>query len=240
VESGKLSRTRWTRGIWIVATVTVIAGFAVSIYLVFISTGIERNLGFSQKIFYFHVPCAWITYLAFGIAAISSILYLIRNNQVWDSIAYSSIELGTVFTTLVIVTGPLWARPTWGAYWVWDARLTTTLILWLIELSYLLLRAFVEEPEKAAKYGAVLALLGALDIPIIHYSVVLWRGMHPVVMQSDAGGGGLPSEFFVALMISLATFTLLFFLLLTVRVRLELVRSRLTNVRNRIFEQGLA
>ncbi|HDS74425.1 MAG TPA: cytochrome C assembly protein, partial [Firmicutes bacterium] len=206
--------------LWLIATILVIVGFVVSVYLVFIGTGIERNLGFSQKIFYFHVPCAWITYLAFGIAAVSSVIFLIRSNPIWDSIAYASIELGTVFTTLVIVTGPLWARPTWGAYWVWDPRLTTTLILWLIELSYLLLRAFVDEPEKAAKYGAILALLGALDIPIIHYSVVLWRGMHPAVIRSEAGSGGLPHEFFVALMVSLATFTLLFFMLLIVRVRL--------------------
>jgi heme exporter protein C len=224
--------------IWIGATVLVITGFAVSIYLVFITTGIERNLGFTQKIFYFHVPCAWITYLAFAITAICSIAYLIRRSEIWDAIAYSSIEIGTVFTTLVIITGPLWARPTWGAFWVWDARLTTTLILWLIELAYLLLRTFIEEPEKAAKYAAVVGLLGAIDIPIIHYSVVMWRGMHPAVMQKSAGGGGLPGDFFAALMVSMAAFTLLFIMLLIVRVHLQTLRGRIHELREHLLESG--
>ena len=227
--------------LWPLGVALTIAGFATSIYMVFIATGIERNLGFTQKIFYFHVPCAWVTYLAFAITAVCSIVYLIRRNTWWDNVAYASLEVGTVFTTLVIVTGPIWGRPTWGTYWVWDARLTTTLILWLIELAYLLLRAFIEEPEKAAKYAAVLGLLGALDIPVVHYSVVLWRGMHPSVIQGtpDGGSGGMPPEFVTALMISLATFTLLFFLLLNARLRIERLQMRVYGLRQHFLERGI-
>jgi heme exporter protein C len=228
------------RIVWPVAVAAVIAGFAVSVWMIFIYTSIEPQIGFSQKIFYFHVPSAWIAYMAFAVAAVGSVIYLIKRNVFWDALAFSSIETGMVFTTLVLITGPLWARPAWGAYWVWDARLTTTLILWLIQVTYLLLRAYIDEREKAAKYSAILALLGALDIPLVHYSVVLWRGMHPSVMHSgrEGGGQGMPPEFTVALMVSLVTFTILFFLLLAVRTRLELARMRLNGVRQQVLEHG--
>jgi len=224
--------------LWAFGTILVASGFVWSLYLVFISTGLDRVLGFSQKIFYFHVPCAWITYLAFVVSGFGSVAYLLRRTSAWDHLAYASLEVGTVFTTLVLVTGPLWARSTWGAYWVWDARLTTTLVLWLIEIAYLLLRAFLEEPGKAARYSAVLGLLGLIDIPIIHYSVVLWRGMHPdpVVMSRKGFGSGLPGDFLMALIVSLATFTVLYVMLVAVRFRLETVRERVRFLR----QQALA
>ena len=233
----------WSKALWVTGVAATSVGFAVSIYMAFIVTGIERTLGFSQKIFYFHVPCAWVTYLAFAITAVGSVAYLITRKPRWDQLACSSLEVGTLFTTLVLISGPLWARPTWGAYWVWDSRLTTTLILWLIEIAYLLLRAYVEEPEKAATYGAVVGLIGALDIPIVHYSVKLWRGMHPAVLAQSAADGsgaaaksGLPPEFLLTLMISLASFTLLFVMLLMVRVRLQAARMQLVMLRYKLFE----
>lgn len=231
--------THRTSPLWALGTILLIIGFISSLYLVFVRTGLEENLGFTQKIFYFHVPCAWVTYLAFVIAGIASIAYLVRRSSNWDRLAHASLEVGTVFTTLVLITGPLWAKPTWGAYWVWDARLTTTLVLWLIEIAYLLLRAFVEEPGKAAKYCAVLGLLGVIDLPIIHYSVVLWRGLHPeaVIMSQRGFGAGLPREFLVALMVSLGTFTLLYVMLLAARCRLEVARDRLSALRQRVLER---
>ena len=227
------------RILWPGGVALTITGFALSLYLVFIRTAVDRELGFTQKIFYFHVPCAWVTFLAFAITAASSIVFLVTRRTWWDDLAYSSLEVGTVFTTLVLVTGPLWAKPTWGAYWVWDARLTTTLVLWLVEVAYLLLRAFIEEPERAAKYAAVLGLLGALDIPIVHYSVALWRGMHPspVVMAREGFGAGLPLDFLVALLVSLVSFTLLFVMLTATRLRLEAVRGRLAALRHRANER---
>jgi len=228
-----------TSRLWIAGTMLVIGGLVSSLYLIFIRTGLEETLGFSQKIFYFHVPCAWVTYLAFAVSGIASVAYLVRSSPRWDRIAHASLEVGTVFTTLVLVTGPLWAKPAWGVYWVWDARLTTTLILWLIEIAYLLLRVFVEEPGKAAKYCAVMGLLGVIDLPIIHYSVVLWRGIHPdpVVISRKGFGAGLPSEFLLTLMVSLATFTLLYVMLVGVRYRLEVVRERVNLLRQRALER---
>ena len=200
-----------------------------SIYLIFVGTGIERQLGFSQKIFYFHVPSAWVTYLAFTVTGICSIAFLFRRRAWLDDLAHASLEVGTVFTTLVLVTGPLWAKPAWGAYWVWDARLTTTLVLWLIEVSYLMLRSFMDDRRKAAVSSAVLAVLGLVDIPLIHQSVVLWRGMHPdpVVARREGFGSGLPPEFLFALMVSLATFTLLFVALTWVRYSIARMQDRI-------------
>ncbi|HQK22265.1 MAG TPA: cytochrome c biogenesis protein [Candidatus Latescibacteria bacterium] len=204
-----------------VLTILAAVGFPISLYLIFVATPLDAELGFTQKIFYFHVPCAWITYLAFFVGSGSGVAYLLRRSRRWDHLAHASIEVGTVFTTLVLVTGPLWARPAWGAYWVWDARLTTTFVLWLIEIAYLLLREFVEEPEKAARFCAVLGLLGALDVPVIHFSVVLWRGLHPeaVVLSQRGFASGLPADFLVALVVSLATFTVLFGVMLSLRYR---------------------
>lgn len=230
--------THRTSPLWALGTILLVVGFIWSLYLIFIRTGLEETLGFSQKIFYYHVPCAWVTFLAFGVTGVTSIAYLVRRSMRWDRIAQASLEVGTVFTTLVLITGPMWARTAWGAFWVWDPRLTTTLILWLIEIAYLLLRSFVEEPGKAAKYCAVLGLLGVIDIPIIHYSVVLWRGIHPdpVVMSKKGFGAGLPHEFLVALMVSLATFTLLYVMLVTVRYRLEMARERASLLRQQLLE----
>jgi len=208
-------------------------GFPVSLYFIFVATPLDAGLGFTQKIFYFHVPCAWITYLAFFIGSGSGVAYLSKRSRHWDHLAHASIEVGTVFTTLVLVTGPLWARPTWGTYWVWDARLTTTFVLWLIEIAYLLLREFVEEPEKAARFCAVLGLLGALDVPVIHFSVVLWRGLHPeaVVLSQRGFASGLPADFLMALVVSLATFTLLFGVMLSLRYRILRAAEQINDLR---------
>jgi heme exporter protein C len=228
-------------GIWwtLAATLTA-AGFLASLYLVFISTPLDATLGFTQKIFYYHVPCAWVTYLAFFIGAGSGVMFLVRRSMAWDHLAHASIEVGTVFTTLVLITGPLWARPTWGAYWVWDTRLTTTFILWLMELSYLLLRAFIDEPDKAARFCAVLGLLGALDVPVIHFSVVMWRSLHPdaVVLSQRGFGAGLPTDFLIALLVSLATFTLLFGLLTALRYHSLRLRGLLDEMRQQTARSG--
>jgi heme exporter protein C len=226
--------------IWTVLSGATIIGFAVTFYLVFVSTPMDRGLGFTQKIFYVHVPCAWVAYLAFVIAGIGGIVYLLRRDDRWDFLAHASMEVGFVFTTLVIVTGPLWAKPTWGAYWVWDARLTTTLVLWMIQVGYLVLRSFMTQRDKAARSSAVLAIFGLVDIPVIHYSVRLWRGLHPdpVVMSSRGFGAGLPPEFLTALFVSLATFTLLFVLLVVVRYRIEATRADVASLHFRLNHVG--
>ena len=184
----------------------------------------EATMGDAQRIFYFHVPSAWIGFLAFFIVFISSILYLRTGARKWDALALASAEIGVVFTTLVLLTGPIWAKAAWGAFWVWDARLTTTLILWFIYAGYLTLRSSVDDIRKA-RLAAVLGIVGFLDVPVIYISVEVWRTMHPTLVINDSGG--LEPAMRTTLMVALASFTLLYGLLLVARLRLEQKRDAL-------------
>jgi len=189
----------------------------------------EKTEGIVQRIMYIHIPSAWIAFFAFFIVFVSSILYLWKNEREWDIYAQASAEIGVVFCSLVLITGPLWAKPIWGTWWVWDARLTSTLVLWLIYVAYLMLRAQTEPGSMRAKYSAVVGIVGFLDIPLIHFSVLWWENMHPKpkIITSEGVGTGMATSMFATLMISLAAFTLLYFLLMGQRVRLEKMRDEI-------------
>src|SRR5512146_3429603 len=160
----------------------------------------ELTMGEVQRIFYYHVPSAWTAFLCFFANFMASIAYLVRRRPGTDAFALATAEVGVVFCTVVLVTGPLWARPVWGIWWTWDARLTTTLILWLIYVACMLVRASVAEPERAARYAAVIGVIGFLDVPIIRQSVVWWRTLHPgPTIVQEGGGTGLPPEMMVTL-----------------------------------------
>ncbi len=178
--------------------------------------------------FYFHVPSAWIGFLAFFVVFIASLLFLRARQRRWDALALASAEIGVVFTTLVLLTGPLWAKVVWGVFWVWDARLTTTLILWLIYVAYLMLRSSAEG-ERRQRFAAVLGIVGFLDVPLIYLSVSWWRTMHPGYLATEPGG--LAPQMTQTLMVALASFTVLFALLLVARLRLEQARDRLSVLR---------
>lgn len=143
---------------------------------------VELNQGVAQKIFYWHVPSAMTMMLFYILGGVASIAYIMKRAPWYDRIAISFIEVGFLFCTIVLVTGPLWARPVWGTWWTWEPRLTSTLFVWLVFLGYFLLRASIENRETARLYGAVLALFGCLDIPIIMLAVKLWRGIHPQIL----------------------------------------------------------
>src|SRR6058998_3753893 len=136
-------------------------------------TPLEAKQGAAQKIFYIHVPAAWVAFLAFFLVAVASGVYLWLRDQRLDRFAESSAEVGVVFTTVVLVTGPLWAKPIWGTYWTWDARLTSTLFLWFIYVAYVVLRGAIDDRDMRARYSAVIGILGAFLIPFIHLSVYL-------------------------------------------------------------------
>jgi heme exporter protein C len=175
-----------------------------------------------QRIFYFHVPAAWLAYLAFAIVFVSSIAYLRTSARGWDLLAQASAELGVIFTSLVLITGPIWARPVWGTWWQWDARLTSTLVLWLTYVGYLFLRGLVTEPGRAGRLAAVVGIVGFVDVPIVHFSVNWWRTLHPIGptpadLQRESGLG---SPELLAFFAALIAFTLLFAWLLALRVRL--------------------
>jgi heme exporter protein C len=173
-------------------------------------TPTEARQGPAQKIFYVHVPAAAAgLYLACPLAALASVLYLWLRDEKLDRVAESAAEVGLVFLSVVLVTGPLWARPVWGVWWAWDPNLTMTVILWAIYASYLMLRAFGGEDDAVRRYAAVLGIVGFLDVPIVHQSVTWWRGQHPGPIVTAPGGPAMPAEMFQALLVSLVGFTLL-------------------------------
>lgn len=174
-------------------------------------TPLELRQGAAQKIFYIHVPAAWVAFLAFALVAIASGVFLWLRDPRLDRFAESSAEVGVVFTTVVLITGPLWAKPIWGTYWAWwDVRLVSTLFLWFIYVAYIVLRGAVESPTLRARYSAVLGILGALLIPFIHLSVYLFATLHPLPIVAKASKPSLPGEMLLTLFISLAAFTLLY------------------------------
>ena len=184
---------------------------AVTLYLVFLWVPTEQNLGISQRIFYFHVPLAWLGMLSIVIVAFASAMHLITRKEKWDSLAYTTAELGVVFITLLLVTGIIWNKPAWGRWWTWEARLTTTLILWFIYVSYLMLRAYGPKGSQGARYGAVVALIGAIDTPIIYMATTWWRTQHPEMNIGPlAESGGLDSRMQLTMWISVLTFTILY------------------------------
>ncbi len=211
------------RVIRVLAPITLL-NIAVALYMALFYAPRERTMGDAQRIFYFHVPSAWIGFLAFFVVFVCSLLYLVKRDPKWDAVARSSAEIGVVFTTLVLVTGPLWAKAAWGAYWVWDARLTTTLVLWLIYIGYLMLRSSVDDTRRA-RMSAVIGILGFLDVPIIYLSVTWWRTMHPTLLVTESGG--LEPPMVRTLMVALLSFTFLYAWLMLARVRLEMKRDRL-------------
>jgi len=180
----------------------------------------EEKMGVVQRIFYFHVPSAMMAFLGVGLCAVLSALYLWRRDRRLDAAAEAAGELGVVFCTIVLITGPLWARPVWGVYWTGEVRLTSTLILWLLFVGYLLLRGQAGgDRDATARFAAIVAIVGAIDVPIIYKSVEWWRGLHPKVLKVS-GGGGLDPAMTRSLLVCTVAFLLLFAALYLERLRL--------------------
>jgi heme exporter protein C len=186
----------------------------------FLAAPPEQKMGVVQRIFYFHVPSAMMAFLGVGLCAVLSALYLFTRDRRWDVAAETAAELGVLFCTIVLITGPLWARPVWGVYWTGEVRLTSTLILWLIFVGYLLLRGSAgADRDATARFAAIVAIVGALDVPIIYKSVEWWRGLHPKVLKVS-GGGGLDPAMARSLLMCTIAFLLLFAALYVERLRL--------------------
>jgi len=187
-----------------------------ALYMAFIYAPIEKEQGIVQKIFYFHVAAAWNAFLAFFLIFVASIVYLASRRGVWDVVARASCEIGVMFCTATLLMGSLWARPAWNVWWTWDARLTTTLVLWFIYVGYLVLRSATGDSEKGARAAAVLGIIGFIDVPIVFFSVRWWRTMHTGIIVGRSGGGLAPGMG-LALMVSVTAFTLLFVHLVILR-----------------------
>ncbi len=194
--------------------------------------GTDRLQGPPQRIFYVHVPSAWVAFFAFFLVFVFSIRYLATRRPEDDVRAHACAEAGVVFCSLVIISGPIWARPVWGVWWTWDARLTTTLILWMMYVGYLMLRAYMGEPGRRARFAAVLGIIGFLNVPIVHMSVEWWRTLHPKPVVVRSGGlSDLPGSMHVALWSSLLAFMLLFACFVRKRVQIERLNMRLEEAR---------
>ena len=195
----------------------------VTLYLVFIWVPTEQNLGVSQRIFYFHVPLGWIGMVSIMVVAVASVMHLVTGKDKWDSLAYATAELGVVFATLIIVTGSIWAKPVWGVWWTWDAKLTTTLVLWFIYVGYLMVRAYGPVGGQGKRFASVIALIGAIDAPIIFKATDWWRTAHPERnVPSD-----LDERMVLTLFVGVAAFTVLYAYLLLERYSLKRAEAEL-------------
>jgi len=223
------STWRWAIVLSALSGVMVLATF----YMIFFYVPTEAEMGIVQRIYYVHVPSAWVAFLAFGIVALCSLVYLWLRDDRLDAIALSSAEIGLVFTTIVLITGPLWGKIAWGVWWVWDARLSLTLLLWFIYVGYFMLRGATENPERGKRFAAILGIVGAVDIPLIHVSVLWFRSQHPQPVVLRAEGPTADPEIVKTLLFSFLTFTVVFFALLLLRYGAEILQRRVDAARFR-------
>jgi heme exporter protein C len=201
-----------------------LAWFLIALYMIFLYAPREETMGDVQRIFYIHVPSAITAFLAYFVVAAGSVMYLAKRSRVWDELAHSAAEIGFVFCTCVLVTGPLWAKPVWGIWWTWDMRLTSTFILWLLFIAYLMLRSYLLNPARAATLAAVVGIIGAADAIFDYMSIRWFRTQHPQPVILGGPDSGLDPRMSVTLLVSWGAFLCLFLLLL--RLRMALARTR--------------
>lgn len=180
-----------------------------------------------QRLMYVHVPAAWLGMLSFFVVFVMSVLYLIQRDPRWDLLAMSSAEIGVVFTALALLLGSLWGKPTWGVWWTWDPRLTTTAIMLMIYVGYLAVRSFAEDPEKRARWSAIIGIVGFVDVPIVYLSVLWWRTLH----QPPSSPRSIAGEFVFVLLLNVGAFTLLYVYLMVRRYRLAVAEGRIEELR---------
>ena len=201
-------------------------------YLIFMVAPADAVLGQIQRIFYVHVPIAILSFLSFLICAAAGVGYLIRRTEPWDRLAHAAAEVGVAFVTLALVTGVIWARPVWGVWWTWEPRLTTTLILWLIYVAYLMIRHYAPTPQQGRVWSAVVGIIGFVDVPIVYYSVQWWRSIHPdPVIGPDAAEGALEPVMMRILLFSMLALLALFAYLLLERMALRGTEDALAQLR---------
>lgn len=208
-------------GLWGLTTLSMCA----ALYLVFLWAPEERVMGAAQRIFYFHVPLAMTTFLSVFVLLAASVAYLWTRQRGWDDLSRAACETGLLLCTLVLITGPIWAKPAWGVWWTWEARLTTTLLLWLLLVACLMVRGYASNRDQGARLAAVVGIVAALDVPIIYKAVDWWRGQHPVLFRPGAKRAlapGMSATFVFCIVV----FLLLFALLVAVRYRLARLEDR--------------
>ncbi|MDM8527250.1 cytochrome c biogenesis protein CcsA [Anaerolineales bacterium HSG24] len=236
-------------GISFSAVFTIFTGFIMltALYLALIWAPDAVNLltpteRYAQRIFYFHVPAAWVGFLAFLASALFSVIYLIKRQQKWDAMALSSVEVGLAFFTMVMLSGPIWAKPTWNVWWTWDPRLTISTICWLLYIGYIMLRGAIDNPEREARFAAVFAIVSSFSIPLNWLAIRWWRTIHPAIVAAGSndgseGGFGMSPDIRNTLIFCVVAFTIFYINLMYHRVKLELMKRRVELLKQDILYQ---
>lgn len=230
--------TRPNSAVFYALLATSTALILATMYVVFFRAPIEASMGIVQKIFYFHVPCAYSMYIGATACFLGSVGYLLKGTERWDALAQAGAAVSVVMGLIMLVTGTLWAAKSWGYYWTWDPRLTTALLSWLIYVAYEVLRAFSGDGAGERKFAAALGILGAANLPIIHYSVQKWGGQHPTVVTGK-GGGLQHADMKLGFALGMISFTVFTITLLYALVRLELVQRRFVRLEEEAVDLGL-
>ena len=220
---GKVTARRGERALRWLALASIIASAAMSLLV----APPDAEQGNVQRLMYVHVPSAWLAYLAFAVVFVSSLGYLISRRIRWDRLAAASAEVGVLFTALTIALGALWGKPVWGTWWTWDPRLTTTAVLLLIYAGYLAVRRLPDSPARRARWSAVVGVVGFLDVPVVHLSVVWWRSLHQEPTVVRLGGPTIAPVMLAALLVAVFAFTVLYLYLVTFRMRVGRLEDRL-------------
>jgi heme exporter protein C len=219
---------------------TLVPSFFIALYLVFIWSPVEKFMGAPQKIFYFHVGCAWVAFLAFIIVGYYSVRTLIKPNMDYHIKAGISAEIGVIFTTITLVTGMIWGKSSWNTWWTWEPRLATTLILWFIYVAYLFVRKMEGSWEKIAKLSAVFGIIGVINVPIVFMAIRWWNTkLHPVVFGDGKNqqGGGIEPDMLVALLFSIFTITVLYAFLMRKGIEIERMRHIVKKAKSKAIEK---
>ena len=216
-------RTSYLRGLTVLGLLLMLA----ALYMIFVYVPTEATMGAVQRIFYFHVPLAWLAFMAFFIVFICSVVYLVMRNPKWDLVASSSAEIGVIFTSLFLISGSLWAKPIWGVWWTWEPRLTAALVLWIIYIAYLLVRSYVQNKEQGARLAAVVGIAGFVDVPVVALAVALWRTDHPSPVIFE---GGLAPSMLYTLLVCITAFSVLFLVLLLLKLANKDIESEIKQI----------
>jgi heme exporter protein C len=212
----------------IAAALMVLAGYA-ALYV----APDEKTMHAIQRIFYFHVPSAICSFVAFFVVFVANFAYLGTRKPRWDWLGVAGAEVGVVCSTIVLITGPIWAHPVWGIWWTWDARLTSTFVMWLLYTAYLLLRGFLDDPQRKAMFSAVFGIFAFLDVPLVYFSNRLWRTQHPQPVILGGSNSGLDPMMGKVLLISFVAVLCITAVLIADRYRLERLRSEFEGLRFR-------
>jgi len=220
----------------VVSGVGILAAAVLALSVAPDAVGLTDNEMFAQRIIYFHVPCAWLSMLAFGVTMAGSIGYLVTGRRRWDSLAVSSAEIGIAFTLAAIASGSIWAKPAWNTWWTWDPRLTTYTIVLLLYVAYFMLRSAMEDPARRARFAAVYGIFAFVSVPITFFSIRWWKTIHPVLIANSQNteNWGLSEHMRPVFFFSLAVFTLFYVVLLLHRLRLEDTKEQVEEVREQL------